>query len=87
MEALRYNGNRKEAEAMYILVTLLYAITMGFIANSYLLIAQMTEILYILAPVFLFVNLFCNFFSGSFIFRASCICFLDNLTVFCIVIS
>lgn len=43
---------------MYILVTLLYAITMGFIANSYLLIAQMTEILYILAPVFLFVNLF-----------------------------
>ena len=50
---------------MIIITMLLYSVAASFIANSYILVKQMPQSLFVLLPVFLFVNLF----AGCFIIK------------------
>ena len=43
---------------MFVFAFILYAVAIGFIANSYAVVQQEPQILFVLAPIFLFVNIF-----------------------------
>ncbi len=71
---------------MLIFTTLIYSISIAFIANSYILIAKTPQSLFFLIPVFLFINLFAGCFITQTRNKALKVCYHGTVLLisFCI---